>query len=128
MPERSTGTGPPQDLDEAAEQWRRDGWVLIDGLIDEATMDRVATELDALEVEQPTGPTRRADDTGRPKFRSSQFDGTHLFPLPGSPNLNRLVVHPSLVDFARRAIGRDDIRLYQSRLWSKYGDHTDYEQ
>lgn len=116
------------DLETAAEQWRRDGWVLIDGLVDEATMATVAAEIEALDVPAPAGPTRRADDGGRPRFRSAQFDGTHLFPLPGAPTLNRLVVHPELVDFAKRAIGRDDIRLYQSRLWSKHGDHTDYEQ
>ena len=119
------------DLDAAADRWRRDGWTLIEGLIDEATMGQVAEELAELDVPPPTGPTRRADRAGaddKPRFRSAQFDGTHLFPLPGAPTLNRLVVHPAIVDFATRAIGTDDLRLYQSRLWSKHGDHTDYEQ
>lgn len=108
--------------------------MLIDGLVDEATMDAVAEELAVLEVPEPSGPTRRADtpnrvdDGGRPRFRAAQFDGTTLFPLPACPTLNRLVVHPGIVDFARRAIGTSDLRLYQSRLWSKHGDHTDYEQ
>lgn len=128
MPERSDAAPLAPDLDAAVEQWRRDGWVLIDGLVDAPTMETVAAEIEALDVPESTGPTRRADQGDRPRFRSAQFDGTHLFPLPGAPTLNRLVVNPGLVDFARRAIGRQDIRLYQSRLWSKHGDHTDYEQ
>ncbi len=122
-------------MEAAVDQWRRDGWVLIEDLVDETTMDLVAEELSAMEVPEPSGPLRRADAStgpadvaGRPRFRSAQFDGTTLFPLPGTPTLNRLVVAPDLVRFARRAIGEDDLRLYQSRLWSKQGDHTDYEQ
>ncbi len=118
----------PMDLDAAAERWRRDGWVLIDSLIDEATMEVVGAEVASLDPPVPAGPTRRADDVGRPRFRAAQFDGTHLFPLPGAPTLNRLVVHPRLLEFATAAIGSDDLRLYQSRLWSKHGDHTSYEQ
>jgi hypothetical protein len=116
------------DLDDAVRRWRDDGWVLIDGLVDAATMATVAEELAVLAVPRATGPTRRADQADRPRFRAAQFDGTHLFPLPGAPVTNRLVVNPDLVDFAARAIGRTDLRIYQSRLWSKYGDHADYAQ
>lgn len=130
---------PPQrpDLADAAERWRRDGWALIDGLVDEPTMAVVEGELANLVVPPPTGPTRRADaarSTSRAegdhrlRFRAAQFDGTHLFPLPAAPTLNRLVAHPDLIAFASEAIGDGDLRLYQSRLWSKHGDHTDYEQ
>lgn len=63
-----------------------------------------------------------------PGFRPAQFDGTTLFPIRNSPTLNRLFVDPALVGFARHLLGDDDIRIYQSRVWSKYGDHTDYEQ
>lgn len=116
------------DLAEAARRWREDGWVLIEGLVDDATMAEAAGELASLEVPRPTGPTRRADEVGRPRFRAAQFDGTHLFPLPDAPTLNRLVVDPAVVEFATLAIGASDLRLYQSRLWSKYADHTDYAQ
>lgn len=116
------------DLDRAAEVWNEDGWVLIDSLVDQATMEKVADEVRTLDVPEEIGPTRRADVEERPRFRAAQFDGTHLFPLPGAPTLNQLVVHPGVVDFARRALGQDDLRLYQSRLWSKHGGHTDYEQ
>jgi len=73
---------------------------------------------------------RRADevDDGGPRFREAQFDGTVLFPYPGAPNLNRLFAHPDVVAFAKLALATEDLRLYQSRVWSKYGGHTDYEQ
>ena len=50
------------------------------------------------------------------------------FPFAGSGALNRLCVHPSLVDFAERALDTDDIRLYQAHAAAKYAGLTNYEQ
>lgn len=118
------------DLHRAAERWRTEGWALLDGLVDSPTIDAAAAELPGFDIDRPrpTGPTRRADRVGTPRFRNEQFDGTTLFPLPGAPHLNRLVVHPAVVGFAALAVACDDLRIYQSRLWSKHGDHADYEQ
>ncbi len=113
----------------AGEQWRTEGWVLLDGLISPSEIAPAQDEIADLQEVQPTGPTRRADEVGSdPKFRDAQFDGTTLFPLPKSPRLNRLFVHPGIVEFAKAAMQTDDVRLYQSRLWSKRGGHTNYEQ
>ncbi len=117
------------DLETAARDWREDGWTLIDGLVPTDDVDRALVEIDHLEIPRPTGPTRRADVAAtEPRFRAAQFDGTTLFPLPSAPDLNRLFIHPRIVSFAELAMGTDDLRIYQSRLWSKHGDHTDYEQ
>jgi len=48
--------------------------------------------------------------------------------FPGKGILNRLCVHPSIVDFAERAIGVRDIRLYQIHASAKYSGLTNYEQ
>ncbi|MGB1822539.1 MAG: hypothetical protein ACPHL4_05185, partial [Acidimicrobiales bacterium] len=42
--------------------------------------------------------------------------------------LNRLQIHPTVVDFAKKAMGDEDIRLYQARIWGKYTGVTNYEQ
>jgi hypothetical protein len=50
------------------------------------------------------------------------------FPFPGSGSLNQLCVHPSIVDFAERALATPDIRLYQAHASAKYAGLTNYEQ
>ncbi len=63
-----------------------------------------------------------------PGFRPAQQRWGALFPFPGSGALNRMVVHPSIVDFAERALGSTDIRLYQAQASAKYAGITNYEQ
>jgi len=127
------------NLAAAAAQWCRDGWVLIDGLIpaDEIAAARAEIEDRRLDPPSSRGPLRRADadrrsgdalDDDEPAFREEQFAGTMLFPIPDAPNLNRLFVHPRLVAFAEAALGTDNLRIYQSRIWSKFGDVANYEQ
>ena len=126
-----TGSASRRHVAAAAERWQRNGWVLVEGLL---PADRCAAALAELRSAEPAlpaaaGPIRRADrHDGAARFRSRQFDGTTLFPYPGAPQLNRLFVDASLLAFARAALGTEDLRLYQSRVWSKYGDHTNYEQ
>ncbi|HEX4490341.1 MAG TPA: hypothetical protein VH914_03960 [Acidimicrobiia bacterium] len=126
--------------------WETDGWVLLDGLIDPDEIDAAAVDLRELfpTPEQyhadPEGETERR--LGRPPpanevytwpedgpgFRPEQHRWQGQFPLPGSGALNRLYVHPSIVDFAERALGTDDIRLYQASVSAKYTGLTNYEQ
>lgn len=118
-------------IEDLAEQWKTNGWVVAEGLV---PADEVAAALAEIppqaELEVPkTGSTRRSDepaDTAR--FRAKQFDGTTLFPYPSAPQLNRLFVHPAILSFAKAALETEDLRIYQARVWSKYGDHTNYEQ
>jgi ectoine hydroxylase-related dioxygenase (phytanoyl-CoA dioxygenase family) len=42
--------------------------------------------------------------------------------------LNDMATHPDLVDFARRAIGTDDVVLEQSQLMAKYAGKGDFDQ
>lgn len=115
---------------DAAEQWEREGWVVVRGLLPEADVAAALAEIPPRD-EIPavdSGPLRRADQLGEPRFRNKQFDGTTLFPFPNAPQLNRLFVHPALIALAEAMLGTDDIRMYQARVWSKYGDHTNYEQ
>jgi hypothetical protein len=63
-----------------------------------------------------------------PGFRPEQHRWRGEFPFPGSGALNRLCVHPSIVDFMTRALGTDDLRCYQAQLTAKYNGFTNYEQ
>ena len=43
-------------------------------------------------------------------------------------DLNRLAVHPDLVDAAERFLGTTDLHLYKVELWAKYAGAVDYDQ
>lgn len=138
-------------------QWRERGWVLIPGLVPTAAIDAALEDLWRLyprpeEYAAGAGGTRRrAFDAGAderalfrsegvgdavgadgaaagPAFRPEQFLGRRQFPFPGSGALNRLAVHDALLDFAERALGSTDLRLYQLGVWGKYTGVADYEQ
>lgn len=132
--------------DDEVATWRREGWVLLEGLIDAATVDAA---LDDFHLVFPTAEAYHADPAGEalrhlgrpaakpeifhwpdegPGFRPEQHRWTAEFPYPGTGALNRLCVHPSIVDFARRALGTEDLRLYQSQITAKYTGFVNYEQ
>ena len=132
--------------DDEVDRWQRDGWVLLDGLVDPDEIDRAAADLAGI---FPTREQYHADPEGEierwlghpavqpeiftwpeqgPGFRPEQHKWTAGFPFGGSGALNRLVVHPSLVDFAERALATADIRVYQTMLTAKYQGQANYEQ
>lgn len=138
---------PPRiATDEEVERWRTEGWVLLDGLVGTEEIDAVFDDLYSI---FPTNEQYRADPEGEtrrrkgvpaerhdefvwpdegPGFRPDQHLWNQPFPFGGSGRLNRLSVHPSIVDFAERALDESDIRLYQIHLSAKYEGLTNYEQ
>lgn len=132
--------------DAEIETWRRDGWVLLDGLVGADEIDALTEDLGGLfpaaadlaadpEVvtEQWLGRPVKAKevfvwpDEG-PGFRPDQQRWSASFPFPGTGVLNRICVHASIVDFAERALDNTDIRLYQAHASAKYAGVTNYEQ
>jgi hypothetical protein len=134
-----------QARDDEVERWRDHGWVLIEGLVG---TDEIDAALDDLYEVFPTAEQYHADPEGEtvrrlgkppehggfvwpaegPGFRHDQHRWQGLFPFPGQGALNRLVVHPSIVDFAERALGTADLRVYQMGISAKYTGITNYEQ
>lgn len=132
------------DVDEAIDLWRTRGWVVVHDLVPAADIDHAVEELWDL---YPTPEQFHSSDEARARFelteypgfdfgdgndkeaafRSKQFLGHTMFPY-ASQRLNRLNIHPDVVDFARRAMGHDDLRLYQARIWAKYTGVVNYEQ
>ena len=126
--------------------WREEGWVLLEGLVGADEIDALTEDLRTI---FPSAEEHQADPQGvherwkgRPKqpdeafvwpdegpgFRPAQQRWMAAFPFPGSGALNRICVHPSIVDFAERALDNDDIRLYQAHASAKYAGVTNYEQ
>jgi hypothetical protein len=121
------------DLVAAAHQWQTEGWVIVDGLVPEAEIDAVAGDLERLFAGDTFADYNRAAGfgDGSPEgrqFRSTQFQGMRGFPQQGCPALNDLFVHPRLFEFARLALGDDDLRIYQAAIWGKWAGEVNYEQ
>ena len=73
-------------------------------------------------------PEEYFDDPGSfGRFAGSQFAGVEEFPYR-SWDLNRLAVHPDLVDAAERYLQTTELHLYKVELWAKYAGAVDYDQ
>jgi hypothetical protein len=132
--------------DEEIATWQRDGWVVAEELIDHATIDGAAADLWSFFPnpekfhDDPARFTPPGRDTATlrrgypempehgPWFRPEQHRWGHDFPFMASGALNRLFVHPALVDFAERALQTSDLRLYQAHVSARYTGDADYEQ
>ena len=132
--------------DDDVEAWTERGFVLIEGLVGTDEIDAAAPDL--CEV-FPTAAQYHADPAGEsdkwrgrpstprpvyvwppdgPGFRPEQHLWRAEFPFSGSGRLNRLCVHPSVVEAAERLLQSTDLRLYQAALSAKYTGETNYEQ
>jgi hypothetical protein len=125
--------------DDEIGRWHDDGWVLIDGLIGTPEIDAVH---DALFRIFPRPEDFRPDPhavaalrrgyppipEAGPAFRPEQHRWGREFPFHDAPALNRLFVHPAIVDFVERALGTRDVRLYQAQVSAKYQGDANYEQ
>ena len=121
------------DLAAAAHQWQTDGWALVEGLVPTSDIDAVASDLQQLFAGDTFDDYNQAAGfgDGSPEgrqFRSTQFDGMRGFPQDGCTALNDLFVHPRLLEFARLALGDDDVRIYQAAIWGKWAGAVNYEQ
>ena len=143
------------DIEEAAEQWQTRGWTVVHDLVPPDEIDaaveelwehfpspsefhsgsrsalrRFETESTDTRYRPESSPVAETDssagDSDR-QFSSKQFLGHVLFPYK-SHLLNRLQIHPNVVNFAKKAMDAEDLRLYQARIWGKYTGVTNYEQ
>ncbi|HEY7439018.1 MAG TPA: hypothetical protein VIC35_06435 [Acidimicrobiia bacterium] len=132
--------------EEEIDTWHREGWVLIEGLVDTEEIDEAAADLrkifpsseeyhadpDAARTRWIGQPPPLRDvfvwpDEG-PGFRPEQHRWRGEFPFPGSGALNRMTVHPSIVDTAERLLRTTELRIYQTGVGAKYTGETNYEQ
>jgi hypothetical protein len=132
--------------DDEIATWQRDGWVVAEELLDGDTIDAALADVWSFFPkpekfhDDPARFTPLGRDTATlrrgypempehgPWFRPEQHRWGHDFPFMGSGALNRLYVHPALVDFAERALQTSDLRLYQAHVSARYTGDADYEQ
>jgi hypothetical protein len=130
--------------DDEIAKWHDDGWVLLDALIGAEEIDAVhdamfryfpRPEKYHANPERFVGTTNDQMRRGYPKlpetgpaFRPEQFRWRAEWPMHDAAALNRLFVHPAIVDFVERVLGTSDIRMYQAQLSAKYQGEANYEQ
>jgi hypothetical protein len=111
---------PDATLDEV----RHWGFSLLEGFLEPAEL---AAAQHALALHFPATEEYFADPPSHAKYARSQFAGVEEFPYR-SWDLNRLAVHPDLVDAAERYLGTTELHLYKIELWAKYAGAINYDQ
>lgn len=103
---------------------RERGFSLMEGFLCDAEL---AAAREALWLHFPRPEDYFADPGAFPHYAASQFAGVEEFPYR-SWDLNRLAVHPDLVDAAERYLETTDLHLYKVELWAKYAGAVNYDQ
>lgn len=103
---------------------RTRGFTVMEGFVEPDLLETARSELWDI-YPHPDDYFRDADAHRR--LVRGQFSGLRHYPFPGTA-LNRLVVHPDLVDAATRYCGTTELDIYKIELWAKYSGGVDYEQ
>lgn len=113
---------PDVTLDEV----RHQGFSLLEGFL---AADELEAAQDALWRHFPRPDAYFADPTqpDHVRYAAGQFAGVEEFPYR-SWDLNRLAVHPDLVDAAERFLETPDVHLYKIELWAKFAGAVNYDQ
>src|SRR5581483_574184 len=103
---------------------RQRGFALLEGFL---APDELTAAQRALALHFPSGEEYFADPDAHARYAASQFAGVEEFPYR-SWDLNRLAVHPDLLDAAARYLDTPDLHLYKVELWAKYAGAVNYDQ
>jgi Phytanoyl-CoA dioxygenase (PhyH) len=110
--------------DEVVAEVRERGFSLMEGFLGPAEL---AAAQEALWRHFPRPGEYFADPAAHRDLATSQFAGVEDFPYR-SWDLNRLPVHPDLVDAAERYLETSELHLYKVELWAKYAGAVNYDQ
>ncbi|MGB6091514.1 MAG: phytanoyl-CoA dioxygenase family protein [Candidatus Binataceae bacterium] len=106
-----------------AQVWDR-GFTIVENFLEPETL--AAAQQALWEIYPRPEDYFRAPEE-HPELSRGQFAGLRLFPYV-SWALNRLPVHPDLVDSAQRLLGTQDLEIYKIELWAKYSGAINYDQ
>ena len=110
--------------DDVLHQVRTDGYAVVEGFL---TPDELAAAREGLFEQFPTHDQYFADPEQHRSIVAHQFAGLRVGPFE-SWGLNRVAIHPDLVDAAERFCGTTSLDLYKIELWAKYSGAVDYDQ
>jgi ectoine hydroxylase-related dioxygenase (phytanoyl-CoA dioxygenase family) len=100
------------------------GFVVVPNFL---SREEVAAATQGVSAHFPSPEEYNADPDSFRRLRESQFSGIDMFPWRHL-ELNRLTVHPGLLDAVRRILACEDIRLYKAELWGKFAGAINYDQ
>src|SRR5436189_3447329 len=103
---------------------RERGYLVFEGFL---AADELAVAQEALWLHCPRPDEYFAHRAAHEWLATSQWAGLIKGPWK-SWDLNRLALHPDLLDLAERFLGSADLRLYDAELWGKYAGAVDYDQ
>jgi hypothetical protein len=103
---------------------RERGFTLVEGFL---SPDELQAAQEALPLHFPTKGEYFADPDRHGRYAAGQFAGVEEFPYR-SWALNRLAVHPDLIEAVERYLGTTELHLYKVELWAKYAGAADYDQ
>jgi hypothetical protein len=103
---------------------RERGFALMEGFL---PPDELKAAQQALWRHFPTPEDYFADPAAHADYARSQFAGVEEFPYR-SWDLNRLAVHPDLINAIERYLGTTELHLYKVELWAKYAGAVNYDQ
>ena len=110
--------------DQCVSDLRERGFLVFEGFLG---TEELAMAREMLWLHFPRPEEYFADPAVHAWLVTSQFAGIITGPWR-SWELNRLTIHPDLLDLAERFLGSDDLRLYEAELWAKYAGAVDYDQ
>lgn len=116
---------------EHVEQWREEGFVVLERFFDKHEYEPVLQDFESLyrDAGNREGAALQQQQEGHDaRSRALQFKNIHVLPYDGSSAINLISLHPELMAFAQALLGVSDVRLYQSHTWAKYTGEADYEQ
>ncbi len=116
---------------EHVEQWREEGFVVIERFFTAQEVEPVRADFERLHP--PTGgatqvPRKLREGDDRAANQALQFKNLDVLPYAGGPAINLISMHPEIIAFARAALEGERVHLYQSHTWAKFTGEADYDQ
>jgi hypothetical protein len=113
------------ELEEAAQTWRENGFVILPGFITPDELKPAASELNVL---FPSAEGfHDATDPRRERFIGDQFAGIDYFPF-ASTEISLLAVNDRILTLAETLLQDEDLQIYGAEAWAKYAGASDYDQ
>ena len=112
--------------------WEKEGAVLIKSFFTQNEVQNVKNDFEIIfgshKLKAKKKPLILKEGEKDSISKEKQFLNFDNIPLNCSKSLNLIALHPSLINFAKKALKTRSIHLYQCQIWAKYTGEADYDQ